>query len=175
MPMATISSEVADHTVTLMAPSKTYNLAGLGCGFAVIQNSELQKIWKNASLGLVPGANIMGHTAALAAYREGQEWLDQVLVYLKDNRDFLSQYVKEKLPGMRMTKMGATYLAWLDCKDAGIPGNPFKFFLEEAKVALSDGVEYGRGGEGFVRLNFACPRKILTEALDRMAAALKRL
>jgi cystathionine beta-lyase len=175
IPIATLSPEVADHTVTLMAPSKTYNLAGLGCGFAIIQNSDLQNIWKNTSLGLIPGANIMGPVAALAAFKGGQEWLDQVLIYLKNNQDFLSQYVEEKLPGVVMTKMEATYLAWLDCKDAGIPGNPFKFFLEEAKVALNDGVEYGRGGEGFVRLNFACPRKILAEALDQMAAALKRL
>jgi cystathionine beta-lyase len=175
IPIATLSPEVADHTVTLMAPSKTYNLAGLGCGFAIIQNSDLQNIWKNTSLGLIPGANIMGPVAALAAFKGGQEWLDQVLIYLKNNQDFLSQYVEEKLPGVVMTKMEATYLAWLDCKDAGIPGNPCKFFLEEAKVALNDGVEYGRGGEGFVRLNFACPRKILTEALDRMAAALRKL
>jgi len=175
IPIATISPGVADRTVTLMAPSKTYNLAGLSCGFAIIQNSELQKIWKNASLGLIPGVNIMGHVAALAAYKEGQEWLEQVLAYLKDNRDFLREYVGEKLPGVFMTKMEATYLAWLDCKDAGIPGNPFDFFLKEAKVALNDGKEFGRGGEGFVRLNFACPRKTLTEALDRMSAALKRL
>jgi len=175
IPIATISPEVADRTVTLMAPSKTYNLAGLNCGFAIIQNSELQKIWKKTSLGLIPGVNIMGHVAALAAYKEGQEWLDQVLVYLKDNRDFLWRYVEEELPGLHMTKMEATYLAWLDCKDARIPGNPFEFFLREAKVALNDGAEFGRGGEGFVRLNFACPRKTLTEALDRMVAALRRL
>jgi cystathionine beta-lyase len=158
-----------------MAPSKTYNLAGLSFGFAIIQNSDLRKIWKNTSLGLIPSVNNVGPAAALAAFREGQEWLDQVLIYLKNNRDFLSQYIKEKLPGMSMTKMEATYLAWLDCKDAGIPGNPYKFFLKEATVALNDGVEYGRGGEGFVRLNFACPRKTLTEALDRMTAALRKL
>jgi cystathionine beta-lyase len=175
IPIATISPEVADQTVTLMAPSKTYNLAGLSFGFAIIQNSDLRKIWKNTSLGLIPSVNNVGPAAALAAFREGQEWLDQVLIYLKNNRDFLSQYIKEKLPGMSMTKMEATYLAWLDCKDAGIPGNPYKFFLKEAKVALNDGVEYGRGGEGFVRLNFACPRKTLTEALDRMTAALRKL
>ena len=74
-----------------------------------------------------------------------------------------------------MTKMEATYLAWLDCRETGIPGNPFDFFLKEAKVALNDGVTFGRGVEGFVRLNFACPRKILTEALDRMSCALKKL
>ena len=175
IPIASISPEVAERTVTLMAPSKTYNLAGLSFGFAVIRNSELQTIWKNTSLGLISGVNIMGHVAALAAYKGGQEWLDQVLVYLKDSRDFLERYVAEKLPGLRMTSMEGTYLAWLDCKGAGIPGNPFDFFLKDAKVALNDGSDFGRGGEGFVRLNFACPRKTLGEALDRMAAALKRL
>ena len=175
IPIASISPEVAERTVTLMAPSKTYNLAGLSFGFAVIRNSELRTIWKNTSLGLISGVNIMGHVAALAAYKGGQEWLDQVLVYLKNNRDFLERYVAEKLPGLRMSKIEGTYLAWLDCKGAGIPGNPFDFFLKDAKVALNDGSDFGRGGEGFVRLNFACPRKTLTEALDRMAAALKRL
>ncbi len=74
-----------------------------------------------------------------------------------------------------MTRMEATYLAWIDCRDSGISGRPFDFFLKEAKVALNDGVEFGRGGEGFVRLNFACPRKTLTEAIDRMATALEKL
>jgi len=175
IPISTLSPEVADQTVTLMAPSKTYNLAGLSCGFAIIQNPELQKIWKNITLGLVPSMNIMGQVAALAAFKEGQEWLDQVLGYLKENRDFLSRTIRDQLPGVRMTRMEATYLAWLDCRDSGISGKPFDFFLTKAKVALNDGVEFGRGGEGFVRLNFACPRKILTEALDRMGAALKKL
>jgi len=175
IPISTLSPEVADQTVTLMAPSKTYNLAGLSCGFAIIQNPELQKIWKNITLGLVPSMNIMGQVAALAAFKGGQEWLDQVLGYLKENRDFLSRTIRDQLPGVRMTRMEATYLAWLDCRDSGISGKPFDFFLTKAKVALNDGVEFGRGGEGFVRLNFACPRKILTEALDRMAAALKKL
>lgn len=175
IPISTLSPEVADQTVTLMAPSKTYNLAGLSCGFAIIQNPELQKIWKNITLGLVPSMNIMGQVAALAAFKEGQEWLDQVLGYLKENRDFLSRTIRDQLPGVRMARMEATYLAWLDCRDSGISGKPFDFFLKKAKVALNDGVEFGRGGEGFVRLNFACPRKILTEALDRMAAALKKV
>jgi cystathionine beta-lyase len=175
MPISTISPEVADQTVTLMAPSKTYNLAGLSFGFAIIQNPELQKIWKNITLGLIPSMNIMGQVAALAAYREGQEWLNQILGYLKDNRDFLSRTVRDQLPGLRMARMEATYLAWLDCRKSGISWKPFDFFLKKAGVALNDGLEFGRGGEGFVRLNFACPQKILTEALDRMAAALKKL
>jgi cystathionine beta-lyase len=175
VPIATLGPEVANQTITLMAPSKTYNLAGLHCGFAIIQNSKLRRTWQTFSSGLIPGVNIMGHVAALAAFRSGQEWLDQVLHYLKGNRDFLAQYIKEKLPSIRMTKMEATYLAWLDCRETGIPGNPFDFFLKEAKVALNDGVTFGRGGEGFVRLNFACPRKTLTEALDRMSNALEKL
>jgi cystathionine beta-lyase len=175
IPIATLSPEVADHTVTLMAPSKTYNLAGLHCGFAVISNFGFQKIWNKTSLGILPGMNIMGQMAALAGFRDGQEWLDQVLVYLDENRRFLSRSVVDRLPGVRMTPMEATYLAWLDCRNAGIPGNPFEFFLKEACVALNDGVEFGKGGEGFVRLNFACPRKTLIEALERMSSALRKI
>jgi len=175
IPMATLSPEIADRCVTLMSLSKTYNLAGLGFAFAIIQNPELQKSWKNTSLGIVPHVTIMGHVAALAALKEGGEWLAQVLAYLRDSRDFLSQYMKERLPGIHGTHIEATYLAWLDCRQAGTPGDPFDFFLREAKVALMDGKEFGRGGEGFVRLNFACPRKTLTEALDRMSDAIRRL
>ncbi len=175
MPIATLGQEVGDQTVTLMAPSKTFNVPGLGCAFAIIRNDRLRKMWISGSQGLIPHVNIMGLVAALAAFRDGKEWLDQVLFYLKENRDFLTQYMKERLPDLRMAKMEATYLAWLDCRNSGIPGNPFDYFLREAGVALSDGAEYGKGGEGFVRLNFACPRKRLTEALDRMAGALKQL
>ena len=175
LPIASLGPEVAKQSVTLLSPSKTFNLAGFDFGLAIIPNPELRKIWQTVSSGLIPGVNIMGHVAARAAYKYGQEWLDQALAYLTVNRDFLAQYLKEKLPAIRMTKMEATYLAWLDCRNAGIPGNPSEFFLKRARVALNDGPEFGRGGEGFVRLNFACSRKTLTEALDRMASALKRL
>jgi cystathionine beta-lyase len=174
IPMATLSPEIAQQTVTLMAPSKTYNLAGLHCGFAIIQNPTLRRTWEDFSQGLIPGVNIMGHVAALAAFKDGQEWLDQVLQYLTSNRDFLARTLKEKLPDIPMTKMEGTYLAWLDCRKAGIPGNPFEFFLREGKIAFNDGSEFGKGGQGFVRLNFACPRKTLTEALDRMVFAMEK-
>jgi cysteine-S-conjugate beta-lyase len=172
-PIASLSPEIANSTVTLMSPSKTFNLPGLGCGFTIIKDHSLQKIWENTSISLIPRVNVMGQAAALAAFKYGQEWLDQVLVYLGENRDFLSQYVRDKLSGIRMTKMEGTYLAWLDCRQAGIPGNPFDFFLQKAKVGLNDGVEFGKGGEGFVRLNLACPRNTLREALERMAEALR--
>ena len=166
---------MADRTITLMAPSKTFNVPGLGCAFAVITDPELRRLWISGSHGLIPHVNVMGVAAALAAYRDGQEWLDQALAYLKGNRDFLAQYVTGNLPGVRMTTMEATYLAWLDCRRSAIPGNPFEYFLANARVALNDGADYGRGGKGFVRLNVACSRKTLTQALDRMRDALKKL
>ena len=174
LPIATLGPDVADQTITLMSPSKTFNLAGLGCAFAIIQNPALRRRWIVGSQGLIPHVNIMGLVAALAAYSDGKEWLDQVLVYLEENKNFLAEYVSEKLPGLRMAKIEATYLAWLDCRRSAIRGDPFDFFLGEAGVALNDGITYGKGGEGFVRLNFACPRKLLTEGLDRMADALQR-
>jgi cystathionine beta-lyase len=123
----------------------------------------------------VPHINVLGYTAALAAYRDGQEWLDALLVYLEANRDYLLEYIATHMPGVKCHKPEGTYLAWLDCRDTGIPGNPHEFFLEHAGVALNDGVRFGAGGEGFVRLNFGCPRTILTEALDQMRDALNAL
>jgi cystathionine beta-lyase len=155
-----------------MSPSKTYNLAGLECGYAVIKNPELRKKWKDFSYGLIPGVNIAGHVAALAALNEGGEWLEQAMDYMQRNRDDLFAYVREQIPSIRMTRMEATYLAWLDCSETGIK-NPFEFFLKNARVALSDGAEFGKGGENFVRMNFACPRKKMFQALDQMKNALK--
>lgn len=175
IPIATLGEEVAARTITLMSPSKTFNIAGLGCAFAVIRDPGIRKSWIRWNAGLVPHVNIMGNVAALAAYKHGQEWLDQALAYLTANRDFLEKYVRERLPALRMARMEATYLAWLDCRGAGIPGKASEFFLREAKVGLNDGAEFGAVGEGFVRLNFACPRQTLIEALERMEGALSRV
>jgi cystathionine beta-lyase len=175
VPIASLAPEVANQTITLMAPSKTFNVPGLKCSVAIAQNPELRKKLKTTHAGLVHGINVMGYTAALAAYRDGQPWLDEVLLYLEANLDFLLQYVEAHLPGISMSKPEGTYLAWLSCHEAGIPGNPHKFFLEQARVAVSDGAIFGRGGEGFVRLNFGCPHSMLTEALDKMKEALLAL
>ena len=172
IPIASLAPEIADRTITLMAPSKTFNVPGLRCSLAIVQNAELRRRFEAARGGIVPGVNIMGFEAALAAYRYGQLWLTEVLRYLEANRDFLADYVNDHLPGITMVRPEGTYLAWLDCSQAGIPDNPSQFFLQEAGVALNDGCAFGRGGEGFVRLNFACPRSTLEEALDRMKRAL---
>jgi cystathionine beta-lyase len=172
LPIATLAPEVAARTITLMAPSKTYNIAGIHASVAIIENPELRKQFEAAAAGLVPHLDVLGFTAKLAAYRDGQPWLDEVLRYLEANRDYLLDYVTTDLPGITMARPEGTYLAWLDCREAGIDGNPQEFFLEKAQVALNDGATFGRGGEGFVRLNFACPRAILEEALERMQVAL---
>jgi cystathionine beta-lyase len=175
VPFATLSPEIAQRCITLMAPSKTFNIAGLGASFAIIQNLELRQRFKQAMRGIVPDANILGLNAALAAYRHGGDWLQELLVYLAANRDYTVDYVTRYWPGVRATVPEATYLAWLDCREAGISGKPHPFFLEQAKVALNDGADFGPGGKGFVRLNFGCPRATLTEGLERMRAALTRL
>ncbi len=173
IPIASLDAEIARNTITLMAPSKTYNIAGLQSSFAIIQNPGLRRKFRNAARGLVSWVNLMGLTATLAAYRHGGEWLEQLMVYLEANRDYLYEYVQTQLPGIQMAKTEGMYLAWLDCRQASIAGNPHEFFLENAHVALNDGATFGKGGEGFVRLNFGCPRELLTLALERMRAALQ--
>jgi cystathionine beta-lyase len=172
IPIASLDPQVARQTITLMAPSKTFNIAGLEFSFTVIQDPELRRKFKHTHKGLVGGINLMGWVAALAAYRDGQDWLDQLLVYLQANRDFLFNFIQQEFPALQMTRPEGTYLAWLDCRQAGISGNPQEFFLQKARVALNDGKTFGKGGEGFVRLNFGCSRSVLAEALERMKAAL---
>jgi len=174
-PFATLSPEIAQRCVTLMAPSKTFNIPGLGASFAIIQNPELRRRFQQAMRGIVPDANVLGLTAALAAYQHGGAWLRELLDYLAANRAFLVDAIDRTLPGIRTTVPEATYLAWLDCRDAGIPGNPHRFFLERAGVALNDGATFGPGGAGFVRLNFGCARATLAEGLERMGTALATL
>jgi cystathionine beta-lyase len=171
VPIASLDPEVARRSVTLMAPSKTFNVPGLRCSFVIIPDPDLRRRFEGD--GDFSEINIMGLVAALAAYRDGQEWLDQVLAYLAANRDFVADYVRRELPGIEMVAPEATYLAWIDCRRSGIAGSPQEFFLERARVALHDGAWFGTRGDGFVRLNFGCPRATLVEALERMNRALR--
>jgi len=173
IPIAALDPEVAAQTITLMAPSKTYNIAGLHLAVAIVPDKELRDRFCAARRGLVGEPDVLSYVAALAAYRDGQSWLDELLHYLQCNRNYVWQYVRDHLPGISMDLPEGTYLAWLDCRQAELPGNPQQFFLDKAHVALNAGPDYGRGGEGFVRLNFACPRSTLSEALHRMEEALK--
>lgn len=171
IPIASLDQEIARNTITLMAPSKTFNIAGLKFSVTIIQDSDLRRKYLKAQKGLVSWVNLLGLAAARAAYKEGQPWLDQLLKYLEANRDILKEFVDRELPGVSMASPEGTYLAWLDCREANLgpaQDDPFKFFLDQARVALNDGKEFGRGGEGFVRLNFGCPRQVLMKALHLM-------
>jgi cystathionine beta-lyase len=173
LPIASLDPEVAARTVTLMAPSKTFNLAGLKCAVAIITDQALRERFVATRLDLVQTVNILGYTAALAAYRDGQPWLDDLLRYVEANRDVLARFVRDHLPGVSMAEPEGTYLAWLDCRAADLSGqDPFTFFLERARVAFNDGALFGKNGQGFVRLNFGCPRSLLERALARMREAL---
>jgi cystathionine beta-lyase len=175
IPIASLSPEVAARTVTLMAPSKTFNIAGLKCSFAVIPDKSVRERFTKAARGLVSSINILGYLAALTAYRDGQPWLDELLPYLTENRNLVYEFVARHLPGMGISVPEGTYLAWLDCRKAELPGNnPHAFFLEKAHVGLNDGFDFGEAGRGFLRLNFGCCRSTLEEALQRMAEAWRK-
>ena len=147
-PTASLDPEVAQRTVTLMAPSKTFNIPGLGFAFAVIPNRELRKRYR-AAADIVPHAGPLGYVAALAAYTECDEWLAECIEYLRGNRDFLAQFVRERLPGVSMGLPEATYLAWLDFSGADLPDDPHRFFLQRARVAMNECDPFGPGSCGF--------------------------
>ncbi len=168
VPIASIDAEIANQTVTLIAPSKTYNIAGLECSALICTNAELREKIQHARRGLLGGVNALGMIAGAAAYREGDDWLREVMAVLESNRDFLMGYLAEKLPAIKMIQPEATYLAWLDCRELNLPVSPAKYFLEHARVAVNAGEDFGKPGEGFVRLNFGCTRSTLLEALERM-------
>lgn len=173
IPVASLDDEIAARSITLLAPSKTFNIPGLGCSLAVIPNPDLRAQINRTSAGIVPHVNLMGYTAALAAYTRCDDWLHELLAYLTANRDFVVEFVRAEMPKVELTIPEATYLLWLDFSPYGLD-NPHKFFLDHAKVALNSGAIFGEGGESFARLNFGCPRAILAEALTRMADALHK-
>jgi cysteine-S-conjugate beta-lyase len=175
-PLAKLSSEVAKQTITLIAPSKTFNVPGLFCGFAIIPNKELRESYVKMVESLRLHVSSFGlHAAQVAFSGQCDGWLRELRRYLKGNRDFLVDYVTENMPGVRITIPEATYLAWLDFTQVELRSSPYEFFLKEAKVALSDGAIFGETGKGHVRLNFGTSRSLLTQGLKRMRKALRSL
>jgi cysteine-S-conjugate beta-lyase len=172
VPFASIAPELAARTVTFMSASKSFNIAGLRCAVAFFGSDALRRRFLGLPRHVRGGINILGLEASRAAWLHGEPWLDAALGYLRGNRDWLASFVASSLPGVRHHPPEATYLAWLDCRELALEPTPFRFFLERARVATSDGAVFGRPGEGFVRVNFATSRRLLTEALERMAKAL---
>jgi len=174
MPMASLSPEIAQRTITMISASKAFNVPGLTCAFAIIPNAELRKRFSKVAEGMNFEISTPGLTAARVAFSgKADAWLKELRHYLTGNRDFIVEYVEQSLPGIRVTKPDATYLIWLDCSDLKLKTSPYEFFLKEAQVALSDGGKFGKGNEQFVRLNFGAPRKTVEQGLRKMRKALR--
>jgi cystathionine beta-lyase len=173
LPLASLSPEIAARTITLTAASKAFNVAGLRCAVAIFGAPELKRRFCALPRHLRGGIGVPGIEALRAAWCHGQPWLDRVLVYLEGNRELLAGFVSDAFAGIRWHRPEATYLGWLDCRDLELEPDPWRFFLERARVALSDGALFGGPGRGFVRVNFGTSRAILTEVLERMANALR--
>ncbi len=171
IPIASLSTAIADRTITLMAPSKTYNLPGFGCSFAIISNNRLRAAFKRQMRGIVPEVNGAGLIATEAAYRHGESWRQDLLTYLRENRDYLVNRIAAEMPELKVNHVEATYLAWLNVEELAID-NPVGHFKNHGTM-LSDGSHFL--GPGYVRLNFGCPRSMLQEALDRMQKAMEAL
>jgi cystathionine beta-lyase len=168
IPFASLSPAAAQRSITLLAPSKTFNIPGLGCAFAVIPNPALRRRFEQAMHGIVPHVNVLGLAACEAAFRHGGDWQRELIAYLRGNRDRVAATMAS-LPGVRMAPVEATYLAWIDVRDLRL-AKPAAHF-EAHGIGLSDGADFG--APGWLRLNFGCPRATLDEALSRFERAVR--
>lgn len=174
---ATVNEAAAQNSVTLMAASKTFNIAGLKSSYHIIQNEALRKQYSEyLTRSELDTAHLFATTAVAVAYNEGDEWLVQMLQYVEENIAFLDKYLKENMPKISFIRPQASYLVFLDARELGMPQEELvNFFLKEAKVAMNDGTMFGQEGAGFMRMNLGCPRATLEQALEQIKAAYDRL
>ncbi len=180
-PSALAHPSIRERTVTLIAPSKTFNLPGLSLSVAIIENPDLRQRFVQAGAGTVmmvmgdhshPFVNMMGYIAATAAYQHGDPWLQAALGYIQGNRDYLHTFVREHIPQIKLARLEGTYLQWLDARALQLPTTPKTWFVEQAKVAMNDGAMFGDEGVGHLRFNLATNRARLEAALNQMKTAL---
>lgn len=177
IPIASLSDEIAQQTITCMSPSKTFNLAGLQGSFAVTPNKKKQvklaKAFQKQGLYML---NTMAITAMEAAYKHGASWLDELRTVIKRNREYVVSMFDKHAPSLKVTKSEGTYLLWIDCSALGMDAKELKkFMIEKARVGLNAGIDYGEEGRQFMRMNIACPRKTLEEGVNRIIEAVKAL
>ena len=177
IPFASISESAAQNSVTLMSPSKTFNMAGIVSSYSIIPNAKLRKkfafqIEKNhARMG-----NLFAYGTTIAAYEQGKDWLKELTAYLEESILFVKDFCKKNMPQIKVMVPEASFLVWLDCRDLGMNGDQLKrFMVDKAKVAMNNGSMFGEGGEGFQRLNVGTPRSILVEALNQIKKAINSL
>ena len=175
IPIATVSEYMKQNSITCIAPSKTFNIPGLTTSVAIIPNPKLRveflKTINRISIGM---SNIFGIVATEAAYTYGEPWLEELIKYLAGNVNYLLEYFNTNIPEMKVTKPQGTYLVWLDCRALNMDGKSLhRFMIEQGKIGLNNGLDFGPGGEGFLRINVACPRATLEEGLKRINKAVE--
>jgi cysteine-S-conjugate beta-lyase len=176
IPVASLSGEIADITITCIAPSKTFNLSGLNTASAIISNQNLRKKFTATQDHLHIGlGNIFGNIASEAAYTNGEEYDDQLMEYLRGNFDFFEESLKSFTDKIIPLRPEATFLVWLDCRAMGLSDEELKnFFINEAGLALNQGIQFGHGGEGFMRMNIGCPRSTISKAVGNLKSAMDK-
>jgi cystathionine beta-lyase len=172
VPLATVSEDAARNCVVCMAPSKTFNMAGLSTSFVVIPDKHLfSRYERTLKIPHLHMGNLFGTVALEAAYRHGTEWLEQLMGYLRQNYLFLEAWLKENVPGVVPMRPEGTFLVWLDFSSFGLPDDQINQKLVDAGVGLNKGVQFGTQGTGYMRMNIGCTRAMLKEALERIAGA----
>lgn len=172
-PFATVSETAASCSLTFMAPSKTFNIAGIVTSYTIIPDERIrQQFFEFLEAGEFNAGTIFAYTATIAAYTYGAEWLQQMRMYVMENVRYVTEYLQENLPQIRVYQPQASFLVWLDCRELGLPQPELvRLFQEKAGLALNDGAMFGPGGEGHMRLNVGCPRSILMDALNALKKA----
>ena len=175
-PLASLSPEIARYTITLVSASKAFNIPGLSCAFAIIPDEDLRQRFLTVRDGMSYEISTPGLTASNVAFAgKADSWLKSLRRYLTANRDFAMEYLERNIPAVKMTRPDATYLMWLDCSELSLNPSPYDYFFKAAKVAFSNGANFGKGCEQFVRLNFGTTRTILTQGLERMRKSLREI
>ncbi|AOT70332.1 MalY/PatB family protein [Geosporobacter ferrireducens] len=174
-PFASISEEFAKHSITCVAATKTFNIAGLQASTVIFPDKkDYDKFEKVLNILDIKRNNCFSLVAVEAAYREGEEWLTQLIAYLEENIQFVTDYCRTNIPQIKPNKPEGTYLLWLDCKELGLNNEELQdLMVNEAKVALNSGIGFGKEGSGYMRINVACPRALLQEGLNRMEKAIR--
>jgi cysteine-S-conjugate beta-lyase len=176
-PMASVNEEIAEKTITFLAPSKTFNIAGLSTSIAIVSNLKLRKALEDMIDKIhISHGNIFGQVAMESAYNYGEKWLDELIEYLKDNVRLIEEYMNHHIEGINLVRPEGTYLAWLDCRELPIQNNKInRFMVKEAGVGMNEGATFGKNGTGFQRMNFGCPRQTLKKALENIKLAVRNI
>ncbi|MCT4603444.1 MAG: pyridoxal phosphate-dependent aminotransferase [Marinifilum sp.] len=175
--LASLSDDLANRTITCIAPSKTFNVAGLASSVIIIPNQQLKKTYEKLLCAMhLDSGNLFGHVAMQAGYEHGADWLEQLLDYLQGNVDFVRDFLEKNIPEIKLVEPEATYLLWLDCRKLGISSEKLnQILIEKGNLALNKGTTFGKEGNGYMRLNIGCPNSMLREGLEILSHTIKNL